>query len=351
MAIIIVLIVLIVAFRLILEGYKREPTKYQRLENRFCYFAYIAIVLLAAFRGEMVGTDTAGYIADYMDVKMMSFTDIADRYEGYVGFYYLSKLFSMMGLPLFVWFGFLEIVLMSAMSRFINKYSKDKLYSIILFIVTGLFMFSLAGLKQTLAMALITHGYIDMAEDKRIRSIFWLVVAFFVHPASLIMLIAYLLSFIRKKEIFVIAFMLVFIAFSIGAKSTLSFLVALSGNEHFEMYLENDNSYTMSTLYLYLLIVLCTLPFLPQYLKMSINAKVEFVCVLICCLCQYMASFSPSLFRLALMFIPFLMVYTPNAFESSKNGSFSIILKVAALMGPIAFFIYSTRDTVYYMTF
>jgi len=351
MGIIIFFILTIVVLRLVLENNKKFPSKYRKLEKQFCLFSYIVIVILAAFRGEMVGADTMGYMSDYADVKLMSFRDIADRYEGYVGFFYLSKLFTMMGMPVSVWFGFVELVLVSAISRFINKYSTDKLYSILLFIVTGLFMFSLAGLKQTLAMALITHGYIDLSDKKRIRSAIWIVAAFFVHPVTLLMLLAFLLKFIRQKEFFVVAAVAIVVVLMFSGMSTMSFLISLSGNEHFEMYLEEDNSYTMSTLFLYLLMLLCTLPFVTKYLKTGMQAKVEFACVLICCLCQYMASFSPSLFRLALMFIPFLIVYTPNTFDNAKSDSMSTALKVAALLGPIVFFIYSSRNTVYYMTF
>lgn len=348
MFIIISFILVLLVLLLVLESNKKRPVKYRVLEKRFCLFSYIVIVILAAFRGELVGADTLGYISDYMDVKTMSFSDIAYRYEGYVGYFYLSKLFAMAGMPLFVWFGFLELVLVSSISRFINKFSTDRLYSIILFIVTGLFMFSLAGLKQTLAMALMIHGYLDFSEKKMIRSVLWIIASFFVHPASLIMLIAFFLSFIRRKEFFAIAVVAIIIAFSVRSLLTVTSLVTLLGNDHFEMYLEQDTSYTMSTLYLYLLMLLCTIPYVLNYLRSGLSPKIEFSCVLILCACQYMASFSPNLFRLALMFIPFLVVYTPNTFECSKSN---MIIKAVALIGPIIFYIYSNRNFVYYMSF
>lgn len=348
MELIILLIAFILVLRLILNSYKYNPQKRHKLETKFCLFSYIAIVLLAAFRGELVGADTLGYIYDYTNVKTMSYTEIAERYEGYVGYYYLSKLFSASEMPIYIWFGFIELMLVLAISRFINKYSTDRLYSIVLFIVTGLFMFSLAGLKQTLAMSLITHGYLDFSRKRIWLGFAWSVGAFFVHPVSLIMLIAFALSYIKKKEIFTISVIVILVVFIAGTMSSFSFLVSLLGNEHYEMYLEKNESYTMSTLYLYVLIVLCTLPYVYKYLRNKIEAKIEFACVLILCTFQYTASLSPNLFRLALVFIPFLIVYVPNTFDNSNKEKYSLILKLVAIIGPIIFFIYSTRNTIYY---
>lgn len=65
----------------------------------------------------------------------MSFSDIFDRWDTYLGYYVPSKLFSMLGAPQWLWFGFVELVYAFAVQKFINKYSADKLLSILVFVV------------------------------------------------------------------------------------------------------------------------------------------------------------------------------------------------------------------------
>ena len=343
------LVLLVLLFRLFLNAFNEGSNRRHRVENTFCWISYIAIVLLAAFRGITVGADTAYYLNDYLDVASMSFSEIADRFEGYLGYYFLSKLFSLAGFPHYVWFGFLEAVFLSAISRFINKYSSDRLYSIILFLVTGLFAFSLAGLKQTLAMTLLLHGFLCFVERRYTISVILVVLTYFTHPGALPALILFFLYFIKDKKYFSVVVIAGILLIWLGDLLLVSTFVSLSGNEHYELYLEENSSYSMSTLILYILMILCTVPYLKRYLKTSGFAKVEFSGSLFVCAFQYLASYSPSLFRLALVFIPFLIVYVPNSFEASrKNANNSTwLLKTLALLGPIVFYLYASRDFVY----
>ena len=348
MLVVSLLILLLIIFRIIVGNSKASPTNTRKIESLFCGIAYFCIVMLAMFRGEDVGVDTLSYIKDYQWMPTMDFWDIINEYKGYEGYYLLSKLFSMMGMPCYKWFGFIEFILVSAIARFINKFSTDRLYSIILFLSTGLFMFSLAGLKQTLAMSLLLHAYVDFVDKKFARSSLLIVFAYFVHPASLIALFAFIVYLLRKTKFVIPVLLLIALLVCVGGLSTASWFVTILGNDHFEMYLEADSSYTMSTLFLYCLICLCTLPYLVKYYMSGFNSKVEISCVMLVCVFQYLASLSPSLFRLSLPFLPFLFVYVPNSFERVNHKTpVRLILKFCALIGPILFFAYSNRSFVY----
>lgn len=306
------------------------------------------IIILAMFRGSDVGADTLSYIRDYQNMSLMSFSDIINEYNGYEGYYLISKLFSMVGLPCYIWFGFVEFILVLAIARFINKFSSDRLYSIILFLATGLFMFSLAGLKQTLAMSFLLHAYVDFVDKKFARSCLLIVLAYFVHPPSLIALFAFVMYLLRRTKLMIPVLLLIALVVCIGGLSTASWFVTILGNDHYEMYLEADSSYTMSTLFLYCLISLCTLPYIVKYYRSGFNSKVEVSCVILTCAFQYLASLSPSLFRLSFPLLPFLYVYIPNSFELIEHKAPErLILKFCALIGPILFFAYSNRSLVF----
>lgn len=348
MFVILIFIMLVFLFRVILGCLRSSESVKHKVESLFCYISYLIIVLLAMFRSSDVGPDTLSYIEDYKDMSIMSFTDILSEYKGYEGYYLLSKLSSMMNLPCYVWFGIIEFILVFAIARFINKFSSDRLYSILLFLVTGLFLFSLAGLKQILAMSLMLHAYVDLTNKKFVRTCLLVVFAFFAHPASLIALFAFIVYLIRKSKFVVPVLALTTSVVSIGGLSLAAFLVMVLGNNHFTMYLEEDSSYTMSTLFLYILICLCTIPYMFKYYKSGYDSKVEISCVVLTCAFQYWASLSPSLFRLSFSLLPFLYVYVPNSFNMVEhNSSLRLILKYCALIGPILFFAYANRSLVY----
>ena len=347
MKIILLLILLVLFFRFLIANLRLNQSQRKRIESVFCWISYLMIILLAMFRGPHVGTDTVGYIEDYESVKFMTFEEIARDYEGYVGYYFLSKLFTLMGLPCFVWFGFIELILVTSISRLFSRYSKDRLYSIVLFLTTGLFMFSLAGLKQTLGLALVIHAFAFFVSQKYLLTICLLILAFFIHPASLISLPIFVFYVLRNKKILIpiILTLSAFICFS--ELMSVSYLVSLLGYDHYEMYLNTDGSYTMSTLILFLLLVACTIPFIKRYIQHNPMSRLEFGGAVFTCVFQFLASFSPSLFRLAFGFIPFLYLYVPNTFNESYANKLSSLLKLCAILGPIIFFIYSNRGFVY----
>ena len=346
MKIILLLIFIVLFFRFLISNLKLNLSQVGRLESLFCWISYLMIVLLAMFRGPHVGTDTMSYIEDYEIIKYMTFEEISIEYEGYVGFYFFCKLFTLIGVPCYIWFGFIELILVSSISRLFNRYSKDRLYSIALFLSTGLFVFSLAGLKQTLGIAFMLHGFMCFADRKYLLTTLLVLIAFSIHPVSLISLPLFIFYLFRNKKIFIPILLLFSVIICFSELLSMSYLVSLLGYEHYEMYLISDGSYTKSTLLLFLLMIICSIPFIKKYLKQNKMARLEFGGAIFTCVFQFLASFSPSLFRLSFGFIPFLLIYIPNTFYET-NSKLSSLLKICAVLGPIIFFIYSNRGFVY----
>lgn len=346
------LVLLAVIFRTVISLYPEDNHSRQTAEGVYCNIIYSLIIFIAAFRGSGVGADTMSYIDDYHVVATMSFPEIAERFEGYWGFYFLSKVFSIFKAPLWVWFGFVEFAYVSSIVRLINKFSKDRLYSIILFIVSGLFLFSLAGLKQILAMGIVLHSFLDYVDKKYLRSLFLIIVAYLCHPIAMVMLITFILYYFKDKTVFPLIVIIAVGIVTIGRLTVLGYLVNFLGNDHFEDYLVLNTSYTKSTLYLYLLLLACSILFLHDYFKSSNTGKFEFSCLLIGCSFQFLASYSPALFRMSLFFTPFYLVFLPGAFDARKKKDFIFVFfKYAALLGAIVFQLYASRGFVFTFSF
>lgn len=344
----IVPILLFLLFGIFVRDVFRLPSNLKSFfESGVCYGVMIVLVVLAAMRDENVGTDTYDYIVDYEEMSLMSFSDIWQEYEGYIGYYYLSKLFSMAKAPLWLWFGFLEAIYLLAVARWVFSYSRDRIYSLLLFIVLGHYLFSLAALKQVLATALSLLAFMDFSKKRYLPFLLWSLCSFFVHPVLLIMLLAVFLYVLRKSGVYYPILALIVSVIAFGALTTLSLFVLLLGNDHFDMYLIMDSSYSAKTLILFLLLMVCAFPFYPAYSRKSPLARFELGCICVACAFQYVASTSsPDIFRLASVFSIFFLTFLPNVFHARKTF-LSMSLKYVALLGALIFFIYSNRHFVF----
>lgn len=333
---------ILLLFYLILANYKKGSKSRDRLESWFCNFAFAGIVFLAAFRGRSVGADTGGYMLQYSELHYYTFAGVMDKYHGYEFFYLVAKFFSLMKMPIWVWFGFIEFFYVTAIRRLIYRFSCDKLYSIMIFVSIGLFGFSLAGLKQVLAMALILHAFLFFVEKKYLWSVLFIVLTYYTHPVSLIFVFGFVLYLLRNKKYYYLILLFIVIVVVFGAMSTMSFLVDLLNQDHFGVYLNEEGTYTASTLIFYLLLLAISIPFCKQYFKEQVLAKVFLGFLIVACSLQSLASISNNLFRLAYLYTPFYLVFLPNAFDKN-NTQFSRSAKIIGLFGAIFFWLYAAR--------
>lgn len=334
---------ILLLYYLILANYKKDSKTRNRLESWFCNLAFAGIVFLAAFRGKSVGADTGGYMLHYSELQYLSFDAVLDRYEGYEFFYLVAKLFSLMNMPTWVWLGFIEFFYVTAIRRLIYSFSCDRLYSIMIFVSFGLFGFSLAGLKQTFAMALMLHAFLFFVDKKYLWSMLFIALTYYTHPACLIFGFGFLLYMLRNKRYYYIVLLSTIIIIVFGAMATMSFLVELLNQDHFNVYINEEGTYTASTLVFYLLLLASSIPFCKQYIKEQELAKVFLGFLIIACSLQSLASLSNNLFRLAYLYTPFYLVFLPNAFDKN-NTQMSRITKIIALLGAIFFWLYAARN-------
>lgn len=338
------IIVLIFGLRLNLSRFRKNSRSRDRYEKWSCYFVFAILIFLSAFRGENVGADTFDYINDYQQIQNLNFHDIYNLYENYWGFYFATKAISMLGIPLWGWFGLISLLYISSIGRFIFRYSSDKLYSVLLFLALDLFLFSVAGLKQTVAMAMLLHAFLFFTDKKYILSVIFILLAFFSHPTSLLFLVAFILYPLREKKIFPYVVGGLCLLIVMGSINFLSLIITILDNEHFEMYLEEDNSYSAYTLILYILIVLCCIVFSRKHKNKNRLGRFELGMVIISCALQYLALLSPSFFRLSYFFTPFLLSFVPNSFKWQENSWIRILGKYCILAGTLVFLLYSRRN-------
>lgn len=316
-------------------------------ENTYAFIICVVLVLLAAFRSDAVGADTLGYRIDYKGLGYyQTFQDLADRYSiFYIGYFGLSKLFYMAGMPVQVWFGFIEAFYLFTLMILVNKFSKDKIFSLLVFTTIGLFTFSLAGLKQTLASSIMMLAFIAFIDKKYWLTAILVFLTYYTHQAALIMLAAFPLYFIRKVKWLIPASLVMVVLIYSYSYLFMTTMVEFLENEKWEDYLVTDSGYSSVTLIFYSVITLIAGLNIKQYNATDpVFAKFFLALSIIGCGLQILAGVSPSLFRLAYLYIPFMMILLPNATYYSKNKQ---IVRIVLMVSIIFYFLYTGRHGQY----
>lgn len=334
-------------FMIISSSYHKHA-QYIRISRSLTVVVCIILVLLAAFRAPSVGNDTPAYILDYLNLHHYSYKTLLERYEGYGGYYILSKIFDNLSMPVYVWFGFVEALYVSSMYLFIKKYSSDPLLSILVFITCGLFMFSLAGMKQTLAMGFMMYSFLNFADKKYILSITFALLAFTCHATVLIFLFGYFLYFFRNSKFYYYIVIGCVLTVIVASEWLLKSMVSSFGNEHYEIYLNFNNTYTASTLIFYAAIVGLSLFGYKRYSALDPSAsKVVFGFSIIACSLQSLSSVLPDAFRLAYLYTPFFMGLIPNSISAIKSYGNRTVVLLTMIICLVVFFLYTNRFTPY----
>lgn len=317
----------------------------EKNDTQYAYWICTILVLLAAFRSDSVGADTAGYREDYLNMGMYdSLQGLIDRYsEFYMGYFALSKLFYMVGLPVQVWFGFIMAFYLYAMMRLINMFSKDKVFSLLVFITIGLWSFSMAGLKQTFAMSMMLLACVFFIEKKYFWTTVLIVLIYYTHQVALIGIAFIPLYYIRKTKWFVPLTFVVCCLIYAYSFMFMESMVQIMGNEKWKEYLVNESSYSYVTFIFYTIITGIAFLNFRKYGDADENAKFFLGLSMIGCGLQLLAGVSPSLFRLALLYTPYMTILIPNSVYYSNNKMIKCLL-----MGCLIFyFLYTGRNNTY----
>lgn len=311
-AIVILLIILLREYTKKAEDYNQEVLR----ENFCCKIVFAFLVFGAAFHVPDVGSDADDYVNAFYQIKRFPigaiFTDRA--YGNYLGYYALSKVFSLMGMPVQVWLGFVEAFYLYAIMLLINRYSPDKLLSLLLFVTFGLFSFSVAGMKQTMGMGAMLYAFYFWTDKRIIPAIIFVAYGYFCHIAALAFLPAIMLiDFVNKKHFYLII-IAISILFITSYSSIFTSVIESTGQEKFYSYLEQDNRYSAVMLIYYLVMFAYSWLGYRKYSETNYAQSRLFMgMILLSIVLQIFATSYSFLFRLSLQYSIFYLFMIPNS--------------------------------------
>lgn len=209
-------------FLFIILGWFLVRTKSQKYIDKYVIMCGVLFTCMIGLRNEVIFGDTYGYVYTFKELNTYTFKGIFDNIDRDPSFWGLSYiLYHIFSGNYTLWLSIFAIAIMVPFIILVKRYSVDPMYSWILFVFLGFMYFFMAGLRQTLALAICLSAFHFLLDNERKNSklIFTILVVFasFFHGSSLICLLGLLFKnrAINKGTI-VLYFAILLISFIYG---------------------------------------------------------------------------------------------------------------------------------------
>ena len=182
------------------SGYSYDTRGIKQYTSKNRIFFVALVLVMAVFVGLRIsGNDTQTYrqmyerIPDGIEaILSVDWTDLAAA----PGHQFISGCLKYIGASTQDYFMFFALTSVPVYLWFIRKYTCNLTLSVYFFITMGVYVFSMAAVKQTAAVALLLIAADRAFEKKYLQFVLWLLVAELFHPYAFVYLIVPLMSFI-----------------------------------------------------------------------------------------------------------------------------------------------------------
>lgn len=191
------------------------------------FFSFIMAIVLAVFVGLRQGyNDTTAYTRAYENLPR-NFSGIDWTLGSNFGFAFVNRCLKIVGFSTQSFIMFYALITIGVYVWFIKKHSDKFDISVFLFITTGCYTFTMAAIKQCVAVALCMIATDCAIQKKRGRFLFFVFLASTFHPYSLMYLFVPFLRFNpwSAKTYIMIA---VFAVIGVGLESLLGTVVDIT---------------------------------------------------------------------------------------------------------------------------
>ncbi len=217
--------------------------------NRYLLVTSILIFLLMGLRNMAIYGDTIGYVINFKSMESKSIGEVALRWIKDPVFYLSTKIFGdIVQYDYTCWFLAIAAVYMIPMYFFLKKYSPNIMFSWITFIFLGLLLFTMAGLRQTVALGLTLWAFMYLMKRKDLYFFVLLFISYLMHGPSVIFILIY--PFVRWRPKFTkisVYLYITFIIFGIAFGTVLLPKITAFLGEQDYRYIEYGENLTGST--------------------------------------------------------------------------------------------------------
>ncbi len=166
--------------------------------NTTLFLSCLSIYLLMILKAPLTG-DYSRYAYNFLDTANKSLQFYWERGTE-AGFYILTKLIGDLHYSVFFYFAVTSAFLCLSLFFFLKRFAVNKKYAVYFYYTIGLFAFSLAGLRQALAMSVCLFAYESARKRKAIPFLLLVGAAFFLHKSALFFLPAFFVGQVPWKK-------------------------------------------------------------------------------------------------------------------------------------------------------
>lgn len=300
--------------------------KNKKLMKYIVFISGLYLGLLSGLRDVSVGIDTGSYYSYFM--RDLEWNEIAEyyHYQGLLFWYFLKYVYD--------YFYEYQLVLVIVglisvffISRHIWKYSRYPLLSLMIYVSGGFFSIGLSLVRQYLALSVLVYSIDYIIQKKFKYFLLLLIIAFFIHPSSILFLPAYF--FANRK---------------INKKNTAFYLLGLCGSFVLASIVIDVMSYVFFnglyvietdkdaggkiTFLAYLVVLMIAFFRRNELLINNINNQVFFNLLWIATIIQSTAFVFPIASRVAYMYSIFLITFIPEIIYSFKSVYYKILFNI-----------------------
>lgn len=309
-------------------------------ENIIAKFGTIAIFLILALKKETVGIDIAGYKRAYLRSALRDWEDTEFIYfeKGYVQ---LTKFFAKNEIDFQFFMMIIYAVLCISLYLFIKKYSKNATLSLLIFICYQFFVFSISGVRQTIAMAICMFSYTLFDRTKNFKVVISLLLTYsatLFHESAWIFFSIYIITFIfRNKRINIAYYILGVVLSFIMRPFILRFI-----EERFNRD-KNDSVVTLGGAFIFLTLIAIFMWFCIYFLsnkKENDIPSINYDCtrILLATVSAYIILSGSSLLRAVMYLNLFMIPGIPNCIALIDKKNDRVLFN--ALMGAFLIFLF-----------
>lgn len=319
----------------------------------FCFFLIFALSMFAGLRTDY--NDTAAYITGFQNAvspaEFLADRDNLDLLHN-PAFYFLQSLMRAVTPNAQVFIMLTSIFVEFSMVRFLKRYSRSFGFSVYLFMTYGTFVFTLAAIKQVVAMAILTYAFPALENKRWLRYYLLVFFAMLFHTYAIAFAILPLFR-LRPWSWFTYVFAAVLILVLLNFQDAISGFLDFAdeqGKSIAEYEIFDDNSVNMFRLLVYA--VTPAISFIFQKDLFTHSGPRE-------CIMTHMSIISLAFMvlgtveganmfaRMAMYFELGTLVALPGMLKKCFHGQLYQIVSLAAIFCFLAYFVYASLDFGY----
>lgn len=306
----------------------------------------ICLIIFAGMRSSY--NDTYAYIANYLYMSHERLEILLEQdfaISNVIGFNYLTYISRLVfGENYHLYFALCSSIIVIPSIRIIDRYSENFTLSIFLFLTTGIYLFSLAGLKQALAMGILMIAIPYLCKKLWLQYYALCLLAISFHTYAIVFLPLPLLGqdlWNRRTVITFIAIVVMGICISY-VTPIITFLTSLLGKDTSEETLSSGSVNIMRLMVYLVPIVLAILGRKEIKAKCSSQQQLIIKIGLLSSITMFLAAFgNPILFgRIPQYFLIGIVITLPLLIRVFFSATNKILINFCAYGGYFAFCLY-----------